>query len=155
MKRGFTLIELLVVVLIIGILSSVALPQYTKAVERARAVEAITNIDAIYKAEQIYYMANGEYTTNLEDLDVEVTEKNYDFSVKFSDVSCAVFAHTKNTKDSLFFERNLETGFMVCVAGKSDTNSQALCKTFGTYYKTQSNLFYYDMARTRTATESE
>lgn len=41
MKKGFSLIELLAAVLIIGILSSVALPQYRKAIERARSAEPI------------------------------------------------------------------------------------------------------------------
>ncbi len=41
MKKGFSLIELLAAVLIIGILSSIALPQYRKAIERARSAEPI------------------------------------------------------------------------------------------------------------------
>ena len=40
--KGFTLIELLTVVVIVGILTGVALPQYQKAVERSRAAEAIS-----------------------------------------------------------------------------------------------------------------
>ncbi len=40
MKKGFTLIELLVVIAIIGILASVVLASYQKAVEKKRLSES-------------------------------------------------------------------------------------------------------------------
>lgn len=49
MRNGFTLIELLVVVLIIGILASIAMPQYNKAVLRARFADALQVGEALKK----------------------------------------------------------------------------------------------------------
>ena len=74
MKKGFTLIELLVVVLIIGILSAVALPQYEKAVMKARVATIMPVMTTMREAQEVYFMANGQYSTDGAELDMKLPE---------------------------------------------------------------------------------
>ena len=67
---GFTLIELLVVVLIIGILAAVAVPQYQKAVAKARAMESLTLVRAVVPAVREYILANNAFPTSFDALSV-------------------------------------------------------------------------------------
>ena len=69
-NAGFTLIELLVVVLIIGILASVALPQYELAVDKARYSKIIPMTRSLKEATELYYLANGTYTFKIGDIDI-------------------------------------------------------------------------------------
>ena len=71
-KSGFTMLELLMVVIIIGILATLALPQYMGFVEKARAAEAISTIGAIRTAENLYKLENGTYSANASNLAITV-----------------------------------------------------------------------------------
>ena len=78
MNKGFTLIEMLVVVLIIGILSAIALPQYEAAVEKSRMSEALINLKALTSGIQRYQQAFPNATdvekSNIADVDLKAPE---------------------------------------------------------------------------------
>ena len=54
--QGFTLLELLVVVLIIGILASIALPQYENSVEKSKASEALIILKSLREQQAVCYL---------------------------------------------------------------------------------------------------
>ena len=70
-NNGFTLIELLVVVLIIGVLASVALPQYTKAVNKSRVAGYWPLLKNMKEAARLCSMEQGR-VCELDELDIEV-----------------------------------------------------------------------------------
>lgn len=70
LKSGFTLIELLVVVLVIGILSSIAVPQYFKVVEKSRVAEATGALAAIRASADRYYANTNSWPVYFSHLDL-------------------------------------------------------------------------------------
>ena len=133
-KKAFTLIELLVVVLIIGILSAIALPQYKWAVEKAHATEALVNLKTLHDAVEVYYMANGSYPTSWDQLDVEKPITKY-FSLHLGS-NGLVFAHSALYLIAYRSDRESRASNvyrLVCGPGSGQDNDQAkeFCKHLG------------------------
>lgn len=138
---GFTLIELLVVVLIIGILAAIAVPQYQKAVLKARASEALVQGKALLAAEQAYVLSNGAMTMDLDALDVTLPE-----NLRW-ECWAGYCQYRRLSSYGLVYEINNYFGTshlsLCCIAFSGNRQAQQICASQGALHHTHNNNGYY------------
>ena len=147
MSKAFTLIELLVVVLIIGILSAIALPQYQKSVAKARFAAATPKIHALEQGLREYYLANGYYKLDYDafvvgDRLVETTGCNENFcQVPIgSGIKLEVLNGGGSAQPQQYYE-------VYCIADPSKTAAISICSEYGEYNKDNAGQKYYRMKK--------
>ena len=149
-SKGFTLIELLVVVLIIGILSAVALPQYQVAVAKSRYAEIETTVKTLKNELELYYLANGAYPGNGY-TNTDWTAVRDSLNISFPGCSFSgTFLNCKNFRVDLYewsnlslWGENLKNGYIQwldysarpgtqeCTALRGDSVAAQVCKSMG------------------------
>ncbi len=144
MKRGFTLIELLVVVLIIGVLTAIALPQYQIAVDKSRYATLMPMAKSVASAQEAFYMNGGHYSDDLAYLDVQLPN---DPSGTVADVGDGLKVEISEDSDYGFVKMSkegLENNYIIyqdnslnypkeihCEALTGSERAERLCKTLG------------------------
>jgi type IV pilus assembly protein PilA len=67
-QKGFTLVELMIVVAIIGVLASVAIPNFVKFQARSKQAEPKANLKALFVAQRTYFSERDSFSSSMSNI---------------------------------------------------------------------------------------
>jgi type IV pilus assembly protein PilA len=76
LQKGFTLIELMIAVAIIGILSAIAIPTFTKVQARSKQSEVKANLKAIFTAQRAFFQEKNHFSPMAGEVGFEAERNN-------------------------------------------------------------------------------
>ena len=121
-RRGTTLLELIIVIIVIGTLSAIVYPSFTRTAESARGKEAKLGIELIIAAEEMILLKTGEYqdcnsavlcgatnsTSCNDELDLNLSDENWEYTVCADNLATPpVFFAIATRKDGPFINQQI------------------------------------------------
>lgn len=100
-RNGLTLLELVIGVIVLSILAAIAVPNFSRALERAKVQDAQETLVSLYEAQRLYRLDNDTYGELLNDLvnngyatDPDPGNANPDWNFASSDIEADTFVVT-------------------------------------------------------------
>ena len=137
LEKGFTLVELMIVIVIVGILSAVALPNFLSQTERAKSTEGTSKLSALLKEAHVEYQLEGSETGAISQLSTSISNANagsiFTYALDGSTAGFITGTAIGNASGTSNFDASISDkklfGCVNVTTGKTDISSRLLASS--------------------------